>query len=1707
MNDHWLAHQWEQAARTAVSHVAEWEEDLTHPPLEHVSRVIYSARGRQAKHFSLPAEPLGWDDRVKLQDQVGTGFAFVAAQLRAQCKTWTERIELERALVRHLQTIQSTPDVSLSHSVMLEDVRTYSGPPPTFYTMPDGAQHLLPHVKFTKDKINGWTFGNHSDFTPEHNVKLQSLLREHRSAFAFTLADLKNPYNGADGDFKLRLKHKEPIVAPVRRKSLREQEILAVKGGELRDADIIEEVPSDNPYASETTCPSKKDENGNWVDSRLCMDLRPLNDATETDNYGFHTAEDLFTKIGMYSKRRMIYTKLDMRSGFHQIPVAVEDRHKLAFRWGSKLWAWKRMPFGAKNASAKFQRVMDTEIRLAGLEHCCVAYIDDVLIFSSSPEEHLQHVEAVLRMLEKVNLRAHPDKSIFATEVVEYIGHYISPMGISPQDVRTAAIRELKAPKSVSDLRSVLGFCNYYRQYAPHYSEIARPMLELTKKNQPWQWGQAQETAFEQIKDELCKNGKVLRYFDPSRPIHLFTDWSKNGISGVLSQTDADGNEYIVTCISRSLNNHERNYSSYEGELLAAVWAIKSLRFYLHGLHFKVVTDHHPLVTLMRSNTLVGKQARWALSLQEYEFEVLHRPGVKHANADFPSRYPRDSTADHTGARLDEDPAVAAQVALAHIIADAGPVTCSRLSVCLHSALQAPHMDARPLHSHVLSVESLLEPNLHELVSTADACMDLGGRAWLESYLIHVLQATPLLHHTPVNTARSASATDVPPGAYSIDTTPVDADFFHAAWLHTEADEPAQGIVMLELFGGICAGLEMALKGGAHIRRYFYVDNDPVVSKVAAQRIKDLHARYPQQLPLRAIKHTFLLPQDVRLIDEVALRRIHAHTNPSQHWLVVGGWECQDLSPAGRGRGLQGERSSTFYDLVRVVSLLQSMRTYTPLAYLIENVPLHLNFRSEAVRVHDNLQVQSVLGMPITVDAAQFGSRAHRLRSFWTNLADTAHLSTVLSLVQRPEGVLVNDVLDPHRTAQPILRNQRVPFYQCPLRVDPVTGYAPMPALPTFVSYYGSRAYRDGARGMVFDFQSSQWEEPNADEKERCMGYLTGTTVAPGVTELQRHDIIGRCMDGNTMFMLWGATSALALLQESAHKCRWWEELTSSNLVLVDKDSVEQPHLVLAASAQQPNEIFAQLADQIHERHVTIDSSSSHKDIWEDHHVMAYLKAELPVAAYADKEKKRILKRASLHEWKRGKLYRITAAGRRLEVPPPAEREAIILVTHEESGHFGVKRTISLLQNSFFWTGLYAQTAEVLKRCVACRKVEATFKHDSAELHPLPLEGLFYRVGVDLFGPLPDSQGYKYCMVMVEYFSKHIELAPLKSKTAKETAKAFLMHYIARFGACAEVVTDQGTEFKGEFQALLDKCLIDHRTTSANHPQADGLAERAVQTMKKAIRKYVDSQPANSWVQHLPWILLGYRASKQAASKMSPYFMLYGREAVIPPAIMQRWEQPLQFDESAQEEAARLVLERAELMKHNIAMAMDNLRIAQHRDTLRYAQVRSGAYRPKLRKFEVGDFVWVRTPTQNTLQTGVRSEVLRVKEVKPSSVLVLQGKCGGTTERHASQCAPCHLAGIDPTIDPLLARPAIDHPCQLCNFFDRPDMMLLCDHCGDGYHTDCLNLNKVPSGFWTCPKCREVGVTPQVVIDYRRRQGLLTEALDEQAARRVWSPR
>lgn len=390
---------------------------------------------------------------------------------------------------------------------------------------------------------------------------------------------------------------------------------------------------SSSPYNSPLwIVPKKPDSNGNkrW---RMVIDYRGLNDKTVGDSYPLPNITEILDKVG----GAKYFSVFDLASGFHQIGVDPEDQPKTAFSTPNGHYEYQRMPFGLKNAPATFQRLMDLVLSgLQGVE--LFVYLDDIVVYSSSLQQHGHQVRRLLRRLKEHGLTLQTDKCEFLRKEVTYLGHILSESGVKPNPHNLEAVRKFPSPSSKKNIKQFLGLAGYYRRFIPNFAEQARPMTKLLKKAVAFVWGEEQQKSFEELRDALCEE-PVLQYPDFSRPFSLTTDASDHALGAVLSQGEK-GEERPVNYASRTLSKAETNYSTTEKECLAVIFAINYFRPYLYGREFTLYTDHQALVWLHNVKDPSSRLTRWRLRLAEYNFRIIYKSGVTNTNADALSRNP-----------------------------------------------------------------------------------------------------------------------------------------------------------------------------------------------------------------------------------------------------------------------------------------------------------------------------------------------------------------------------------------------------------------------------------------------------------------------------------------------------------------------------------------------------------------------------------------------------------------------------------------------------------------------------------------------------------------------------------------------------------------------------------------------------------------------------------------------------------------------------------------------------------------------------------------------------------------------------------------------------------------------------------------------------------------------------------------------------------
>ena len=459
--------------------------------------------------------------------------------------------------------------------------------------------------------------------SPAQSQRLKSLLAKYADVFSSGDFDIGMT---SVTEHRIDTGNSRPVKVPPRRIPIHKRQEVEQTVEQLRDQGLIE--PSVSPWSSALVLVRKKDGT-----LRCCVDYRLLNAATVKDSYPLPRIDDTLDALSDASW----FSTLDLKSGYHQVALAEEDRPKTAFSAGNGLWQWRVMPFGLSNAPATFERLMESV--LAGRHwKSLLVYLDDVIVFGRTFDEQFLRLEDAFCRMKSANLKLNPKKCTLFRPEVKFLGHVVSRAGVQTDPAKTEAVAAWPIPSNMRELRSFLGFCTYYRRFVKNFAHIAAPLHALTKEGTPFNWSESCQQAFSTLKSALV-HAPVLQYPDPNAAFILDTDASSVGVGAVLSQVH-DGVEHVVAYFSRTLTAPERNYCVTRKELLAVVDAIRHFHTYLYGARFTVRSDHSALQWLQNLRDPEGQLARWLARLGQYDYEVVHRSGERHTNADALSRRP-----------------------------------------------------------------------------------------------------------------------------------------------------------------------------------------------------------------------------------------------------------------------------------------------------------------------------------------------------------------------------------------------------------------------------------------------------------------------------------------------------------------------------------------------------------------------------------------------------------------------------------------------------------------------------------------------------------------------------------------------------------------------------------------------------------------------------------------------------------------------------------------------------------------------------------------------------------------------------------------------------------------------------------------------------------------------------------------------------------
>ncbi len=467
----------------------------------------------------------------------------------------------------------------------------------------------------------------HSDLNPEEIGEIIKFCKEFSDVFILDDEKLTTVPN---------VKHKITLYTDTRPIHVRQypqpyaiREIINDEVKRMLNENII--CHSTSPFNSPLLAvPKKPDRDGN-IKWRVVVDFRKLNESTISDSYPLPLASDIFDQLG----RAQYFSTVDMASGYHQIEMNPTDRHKTAFSTSHGHYEFLRMPFGLRNSQATFQRMINNAM-MAHLGTRCFVYLDDIIVYGRTLQDHNEKLREIFKTLRANNLKVKTSKCCFLRREIQFLGHIIDKNGIRPNPKTIDAIMKFPTPKTAKQIKSFIGLSSFYRKFIPHFADIAEPLHMLTRKNRKFIWTDKNQIAFNTLKNKLIKP-PILIYPDFDKIFTVTTDASNQGLGAILSQQH-DNNDMPISYASRALKAAELNYSTVEKEMLAVKWAVQLFRPYLFGRKFNIITDHKPLISDLKNAS--KRIQKWHVELMQYDYTISHRPGKFTNNADALSRIP-----------------------------------------------------------------------------------------------------------------------------------------------------------------------------------------------------------------------------------------------------------------------------------------------------------------------------------------------------------------------------------------------------------------------------------------------------------------------------------------------------------------------------------------------------------------------------------------------------------------------------------------------------------------------------------------------------------------------------------------------------------------------------------------------------------------------------------------------------------------------------------------------------------------------------------------------------------------------------------------------------------------------------------------------------------------------------------------------------------
>jgi hypothetical protein len=1017
----------------------------------------------------------------------------------------------------------------------------------------------------------------------------------------------------------------------------------------------------------------------------------------------------------------------------------------------------------------------------------------------------------------------------------------------------------------------------------------------------------------------------VLRRPDFNEPFILYTDWSKTTVAACLSQYDAGAkHDYAVAFASMKLSPAQQNYAASEGECFAVVWAVKLFRPYLQGRPFTIVTDHAALKWLMSTQDFTGKLARWSLKLQEYEFEIEHRPGKTHGNVDGLTRADSDPSEPHSEPKIDmcmlhdtptgflceTDEPTYAWSRVARFEVPGSPLLPQPLHEW-YPADGSPLMERRqalqPLSSAISITHSECLRIMHDLETLDD---DVGG----------VTAPTPPLPPSPTGDLYTDAQTDLSWG-YDLDPDapmlpPISADFgaymmdnaAAAPLMRRDNDDPSPAPNQDRLLG-----LSIAAWVASKV--------EEITARIYADRKRTRHP--PTAMATKALNDGTDADADATALaaaSEEAVWLLDAVSAICEAWVK----DILDVSSVADNF----PPAQPFTHQLAGAVLLPPVQPGTHMLCMSDGC-------TDAARMLDDRPARRDQPQP----RHDTGARTAPLPLNIGGRQEDLHPAQRTSALHHPSATLQrHNMRDPrhHNNANDTMR---------PTPAQPRDTVHSQPNAPTSESREDARNPPPPATGL----NAGRLQTPNTNDNTD-----SGTTIS-------KYDNIKcmRCNQGDNMDVLVLCdgcdrgchTYCMKPPIERVPRGKWY----CSHCITSGAETT--PPQKLPNTAGSPTSQTRTASPNHHEEDGEevpgLEENNSDEEaaneVMADERVIAHLcgkKIDFPTSWTKQeirRERRRIRKRALNYKVVEDTLYRRAGVGSPLDrrIPRPRERQEIIAECHN-LGHFGVNKTYQTLQTRFYWPRMYDDVKRHVAACEACKTDKLTLVRQQ-ELNPLPIVQVLHRVHMDCMGPYtPTHAGNRYILLAVDSWSKWPEARATPDNRANTLERFLREDIIYRHGVPHEIVTDRGREFLGAFAETCKSNRIQVFKTSSYKPSSNGQAERIVGVLRSALVKMVNEQgDVRDWDMHLPRALFAYRAARQASSRVSPALALYGRELTLPQQLPEP-KDPIDMEDSEDNSdasdlrQAQAINQRATLLQNVAATVADNLTSAKDKNKADY---------------------------------------------------------------------------------------------------------------------------------------------------------------------------